>query len=491
MLKGDSHHMDFNQLMAQAAQFAKQQDATLAEKAEQKRRDEEEKRRKEERDLRERREAQAALAQQREKFEMKQKMLLEQKRYQREIEKQKLVEMKSASRSRSTSGPAATARKPKTSIPSSSQYHAIEKKKPVHMSFDQLMRAAKEIQKPSSASGPLAKPTTSKISAPSRKSSNHLPRADKSTSRDEAPGQYDRVDTGSRKSSVKDKKDTPTIYHKRASTTTPMRSTEPMVNPKTPLSARDKIRMMYKEPMQKLNTQKRDRRSVSEIQRDLRHARGVYSDEEEDPRRDPRLMTSSNRSLASFAPVPSKYSSGNLESRQRQMLSRSALSPPPRATAASQSRPRSPGMTPSAGARAAAIRRRETTEAPRPTASVRRMPFSRSMDSRRMIKPRRPLAEEEEEEDEDLASFIVDDDEEEADVYSGHNYSDEISRLFRYDKRRFANETYSDDDMEADASEVLREEKRSARIARREDLAEERAEMERLKRRKMKGKNKA
>ncbi|ORZ15416.1 hypothetical protein BCR41DRAFT_353727 [Lobosporangium transversale] len=72
------------------------------------------------------------------------------------------------------------------------------------------------------------------------------------------------------------------------------------------------------------------------------------------------------------------------------------------------------------------------------------------------------------------------DDEEELDV------SGIIGSIFgtRY-QRRAANEDLSDDDMEANASELFREEKRSARIAREEDEREaelERAELERRKR---------
>lgn len=53
---------------------------------------------------------------------------------------------------------------------------------------------------------------------------------------------------------------------------------------------------------------------------------------------------------------------------------------------------------------------------------------------------------------------------------------------------RYRDEAYSDDDMEAGASDVLREESRSSRIARQEDLLEEqreREEMERAHKRKL------
>ncbi|KAJ2957030.1 hypothetical protein NQZ79_g7176 [Umbelopsis isabellina] len=60
--------------------------------------------------------------------------------------------------------------------------------------------------------------------------------------------------------------------------------------------------------------------------------------------------------------------------------------------------------------------------------------------------------------------------------------------MFRYDRKRYHDEMHSDDDMEAGASDVLREEKRSTRIARQEDLLEEqreREEMERARKRKL------
>jgi len=117
------------------------------------------------------------------------------------------------------------------------------------------------------------------------------------------------------------------------------------------------------------------------------------------------------------------------------------------------------------------------------------MPFSgRPLDpaARKPSAPprRRYRDEEEDEEDEELASFIVDDDDDDDPRYSRgprrNSYSDEISKIFRYDRTRYdslgrrkfmliffsilfryANDpVYSDDDMEADARDVLREEKR-------------------------------
>lgn len=115
------------------------------------------------------------------------------------------------------------------------------------------------------------------------------------------------------------------------------------------VSAKDRIRQMYREPPQRLNAKKRDTRSVSEIQRDIRHSKGIYSDDE-DTRSDPRLI-----------------------------------------------RNKRPAMAPRPGYQ---------RDAP-----MRRMPFRRPTDIRRP--PMKRKMRHEEEFDEELDEFIVDDEEEE------------------------------------------------------------------------------
>ncbi|KAI8071767.1 hypothetical protein BC940DRAFT_293683 [Gongronella butleri] len=106
-----------------------------------------------------------------------------------------------------------------------------------------------------------------------------------------------------------------------------------------------------------------------------------------------------------------------------------------------------------------------------------RMPF------RRAPAPRRSRYDEEEDEYDEDDDFVVRDDE-----VDDNDYSSEIRKMFKYDRRRYADEAaFSDDDMEADSRQVLMEEKRSARLAREEDLREERLEMERQRRRNGKG----
>jgi hypothetical protein len=59
-----------------------------------------------------------------------------------------------------------------------------------------------------------------------------------------------------------------------------------------------------------------------------------------------------------------------------------------------------------------------------------------------------------------------------------NNYSSIISSMFGYDRSRYRDDS-SDDDMEVGFGDLEREEKRSFKIAKREDLEEERKEMER------------
>ncbi|KAJ1674506.1 hypothetical protein EV182_003140 [Spiromyces aspiralis] len=98
------------------------------------------------------------------------------------------------------------------------------------------------------------------------------------------------------------------------------------------------------------------------------------------------------------------------------------------------------------------------------------------------------------EDDDSLDSFIVDDEEEEEEAAavtrdgrrgkkSGYTspsaITAEIHRLFGYNRSRYVDDDDDDDDMETSAYDQLREERRSAWIAREEDLREEMLEMER------------
>lgn len=434
MLKGDSTAMDFDQLMAQATQVAKQQDASLMERARQKRREDDERRRREEKALREREETQAQLAKKRELQDKKQKSMIDQKKQSRGQEKRKVQADNKSVKSRTNNAfsnvKSTSANRKNTAI--SSLFP--EKKKPVHMSFDDLMKKAKEqsISKGGSKDKSITPPPPKKY------------------------GSYE-----SRGQSGSDS-NTPTIYN-RIKKPEPTKSSPASLEGS--MSARDRARQLVSEPPKKVNAQKRDRRSIADVQREIRRSKGIRSDDEEERSRDPRLIDRGNASKsASRFPPPS--SSNPMPARRR------PLSPPHRSTA---KRPLPP------------------TDRRPPPPAMRRMPFSgRPLDptARKLNAPprRRYREEEDDEEDEELSSFIVDDDDEDPRYSRGprrNSYSDEISKIFRYDRNRYANDpVYSDDDMEADARDVLREEKRSERIARREDLLEEQKELERLKKRK-------
>lgn len=234
----------------------------------------------------------------------------------------------------------------------------------------------------------------------------------------------------------------------------------------SPVSAKDRIRQMYREPPQRLNAKKRDTRSVAEIQRDIRHSKGIYSDDE-DTRSDPRLIRNKRAGLGS------RSSSTAAGAYQRD-------------------------------------------------APMRRMPFRRPTDIRR---PPMKRMRHEEEYDEELDEFIVDDEEEEE-----NDVSAEIGRIFRYDRSRYVClywyfiqwliMIHSLDSMmiysrmmtwklmheksyvKNEGGKLLLEDSlislvltdfvfSSERIGRREDIEEEKKELERLKRMKSKGKMKA
>ncbi|KAG2233628.1 hypothetical protein INT48_001881 [Thamnidium elegans] len=325
MLKGESGALNFDQLMAQATQVAKQQDASLMERAQKKR----------------------------ELQEKKQKLLMDQNKKsgvksRTQVDKSKV---------RTTSSTKSTSQRKTTTVAS----FFPEKKKPVHMSFDELMKKAKE---QSVAKGGKTEP---KQPLPPKKYSAH----DLKTHSND---------------------NTPTLYHrlKRPEIARPTSSSSSITA--DGLSARERGKLLIAEPPKKLNLQKRDRRTIADVQREIRHNKGIHSDDEGDrpTRVDPRLMSKSR-------PLQGKSSS------------------PPRRRMLSPTRPtkRAPERKPAAG-----------------PAPVRRMPFSgRPLDP--SAPPRR------------------------------NSYSEEISKIFKYDKSRYANDpVYSDDDMEADARDVLLEEKR-------------------------------
>lgn len=292
-------------------------------------------------------------------------------------------------------------------------------------------------------------------------------------------------------------KPTSSIYQKRINV--PDKRETPKTKSATDgLSVREKLRRMANEPPQKLNVVKRDLRGVNEIQREIRHRKGIFSDDE-DKKDDPRLLNAKKRQpvvtertkLATERPgriggktVPSSSSIArhNINGNESMRLERVGGKTIPKSIPQQHAAPLRAPIDP--------MLRRQRLGGKRPPGAAAaaterpiRMPFMR---------PRAPPARshfryEEEEDDEDMQSFIVDDEEEEEE----NDYSAEIGRIFRYDRKRYRDEAFSDDDMEADAREVLREEKRSARLGRKEDLEEEKREMERIKRLKTKGKAKA
>ncbi|KAI9321356.1 SPT2 chromatin protein-domain-containing protein [Dichotomocladium elegans] len=417
--------MDFETLMAQATAVARRQDAALAERARQRRREEDEQRRKEEKLRRAREEQQQMLASVREESERRQQKLLQEKRQQRQAERQKssLGRTKSSVKKTVPGGGAGSQANLLTSARQSG-------KRDAQLSFDELMAKAKAMPSSKSAAASNASHNTASSSTTTRPtiSGKRLPPSSSSSSLTAAAA----PSHTQHPQQQQQQRNTPAIFHKKrplSSSSTAASGKSASSAPST-ISAKDRIRQMYHGPPQKVNaTKKRDARSVSQIHRDIRHSRGVYSDDE-DSRTDPRLL----RNKQMQATRPTTMSSQYKQSRPADIVSR----------------PRMPFQRP-------------------PERMRRPMPQKRSYD----------------EVDEDLESFIVDDEEDEND------YSAEISRIFRYNKSKYADDMYSDDDMEADSREVLREERRSERIGRREDIEEERKELERLKRIKLKGKSRA
>ncbi|KAI9032583.1 SPT2 chromatin protein-domain-containing protein [Phycomyces nitens] len=378
----------------------------------------------------------------------------------------------------------------------------VRKKKHANFSFEQLMEKAKEISKPKDNSKQLSSdPATvaskrlpSKMLAGTRGTkpsdtsgplSTRLPRqkdVGSTKSAGKATG-TNRLSTPRPRSRSRDENTASSIYVHKAGPQKPSTVRKPGTDGR-PISAREKA--IAGCVPQKVERQQRDRRTLSEVQRELRHARGNYSDEEIRTNKRPpasRPPQAGQRTAMAPRPIQRSRDISPLDPRR----SRPAAGPRT-ANQPSSGRPRvyhsddDRRPRPSVQDRPMMNRREPgppVRSRPGQEPAIRRMPF-RPMERRPVRRPR-PI---EEEHDDDLDSFIVDDDEEDSRDYYGADVSSEISRIFRYDKSKYANDMYSDDDMEADAGEVLREEKRSERIGRKEDLREERLELERAKKRK-------
>lgn len=274
------------------------------------------------------------------------------------------------------------------------------------MPFEELMKKAKEQSRNKGSTS-----TTPKAPLPPKKYTSH---------------------------DVKSDNNTPTLYHriKRLEATKPAPATNGSGDT---MSARERARLLISEPPKKLNVQKRDKRSIDDIQREIRHKKGIYSDDEDNSRRDPRLMGNKSSSSSSrpqqhqksskYPPLPPLPTSSSRKI---------PMSPPPRP---GKRLPSSQNQMDNHSGRSSIGSKRPGPSHP-PPPPVRRMPFSgRPLDSAaRPVPGRNRRPREEEEEDEELRDFVVDDDDE--DDYSGYkaprknSYSDEISKIFRYDKSR-------------------------------------------------------
>ncbi|CAO3610412.1 unnamed protein product [Cunninghamella blakesleeana] len=328
----------------------------------------------------------------------------------------------------------------------------IEKKKPVHMSYEQLIEKANEVSLSKKSIPPSSSSTISTKPIKDQDRSSLL--MNKSNKDIKGPS---RTNTSS---PVSSSAPSSSLYVKRpiatVSKSKPKESTS-----NSALRTRDRIKLLHNTPLQQVQRVKRDRQSIEEIQRDLRHAKGKYSDDEDGTdsinRKKHRMMADQRSIKNNNRPI----GGGGVDRMNSKMR------PPPSSS--------SQRALPSSQHQRQPIR----------------MPFRRAVDPKKEIR-QRSRYQHEDEDDEEMDEFIVDDDDEEViDHHYNNDYSSEISKLFRYDRSKFAHESvYSDDDMEAGASEVLREEKRSERLARKEDEMEEKLEMERQQRRLAKAKRK-
>lgn len=290
------------------------------------------------------------------------------------------------------------------------------------MSFDELMKKAKEVSMTTSTQ--VKKDPTSAPNGPEH-----------STASGKRPPSTVTPASNTRRTSD----NTPNIYRKGV----PIPKREEKKNPPK-MSAREQVALLYRQPLTKLNTQKRDIRSVCDIQRDMMHAKGFYTDDEDDERDDPRLMKRKSAGDARLKPSPVRSSQVTRSVGSSQAARPAASSQTTRETTAVKrdvatvkrpvSTPSNVSKTSSASA-SSNIHKSSSASASssvyKPSSAAppaRRMPFGRPTALRRPIK-RRSL---DDEVDEDLRSFIVDDEDDEA-----NDYSAEIGRIFRYDKRKY------------------------------------------------------
>lgn len=302
------------------------------------------------------------------------------------------------------------------------------------MSFDELMKKAKEVSMTTSTQ--VKKDPTSAPNGPEH-----------STASGKRPPSTVTPASNTRRTSD----NTPNIYRKGV----PIPKREEKKNPPK-MSAREQVALLYRRPLTKLNTQKRDIRSVCDIQRDMMHAKGFYTDDEDDERDDPRLMKRKSAGDARLKPSPVRSSQVTRSVGSSQAARPAASSQTTRETTAVKrdvatvkrpvSTPSNVSKTSSASA-SSNIHKSSSASASsnlykpssasasssvyKPSSAAppaRRMPFGRPTALRRPMK-RRSL---DDEVDEDLRSFIVDDEDDEA-----NDYSVEIGRIFRYDKRKY------------------------------------------------------
>jgi hypothetical protein len=334
--------------------MSKEQEQDLKQRADRARKEEDRKRKEEERRQKAKKEAQAAILKLREEEEkrrkaafQKQKLLKEQREQEALRRQQQQFAYRKPTTERKPSGKQAVRQ---TFIP--------EKPKVVQdLSFDEIMKKAKEV------------PTDKKaVSVPKKQSGPPEP-ITRPKLHIKDPVRKQPASSGSTKSSIYSSKHQPS-------------SIANMGTSSKPASVRDRIKSMALAPPQKLNMNKRDMRSVEEIQQDVRRKLGK--------------------------PVPEERRPIVKDRPQERRPMR-----PPAPPAASPASRRPPPGRPD-GSRPAAARRR----------SPPRMPFRSSRPARRYS--------DEDEYDEDLDGFIDDEDVEE----EGNDYSEVISKMFRYDRKR-------------------------------------------------------
>ncbi|KAI8577245.1 hypothetical protein K450DRAFT_252930 [Umbelopsis ramanniana AG] len=412
--------VQFEDLLAAATRISREQEQDLKQRADRNREEEARKRQEEERRQKSKKDAQAAIIKLREEEEKRRKQSLVKQKLMKERREQELLQRQKQQQRNANDRKLAerktTDRKPSSKQPAR-QNMVPEKPRIVQdLSFDEIMKRAKQVPTDKKALSLQKKPLPSEPGPnrpkPSLSEASRKPKASTSTP--------SRPHTTPNKQPTKS-----SIYTSR-----PSSNLSAAAGSAKMASVRDRLKNIALAPPQRLNTVKRDLRSVEEIQQDIRRQLGKAPNEEKPARE---------------------------RVRERQPIRRS-LSPRSAPTRAPERRPI----------------RRSLSPRPRPQRPAGRMPF----------RPNQRRRYSDEEEDDDLDGFIDDGDEEE----DLNNYSDVISKMFRYDRKRYRDETFSDDDMEAGASDVLREETRSSRIARQEDLLEEqreREEMERAHKRKL------